>query len=107
MTKEFVYNFIKHQTLAVISTSTKENKPEAAIRENRCGIAILRSRWWLWRDAIFLNDLVEAYIRTQPQTYGTFAGSYPEFVQQAIAQIEGCTIVQQPVAKTLRARTVI
>jgi general stress protein 26 len=36
MTKEFIYNFIKQNTLAVISTSSKENKPEAAL----IGIAI-------------------------------------------------------------------
>jgi len=31
MTKEFLYNFIKRQTLAVISTLSKDNKPEAAL----------------------------------------------------------------------------
>ncbi len=31
MTKEFLYNFIKHHTLAVISTLSKDNKPEAAL----------------------------------------------------------------------------
>ncbi|HWZ05127.1 MAG TPA: pyridoxamine 5'-phosphate oxidase family protein [Mucilaginibacter sp.] len=31
MTKEFLYNFIKQHTLAVISTSTRENTPEAAL----------------------------------------------------------------------------
>ena len=31
MTKEFLYNFIKKQNLAVISTLSKDNKPEAAL----------------------------------------------------------------------------
>jgi len=31
MTREFLYNFIKQQNLAVISTLSKENKPEAAL----------------------------------------------------------------------------
>jgi len=31
MTTDFVYNFIKQHTLAVISTSTRENPPEAAL----------------------------------------------------------------------------
>ncbi|MDR3696419.1 pyridoxamine 5'-phosphate oxidase family protein [Mucilaginibacter sp.] len=36
MTKDFLYNFIKQHTLAVISTSNKENMPEAAL----IGIAV-------------------------------------------------------------------
>ncbi|BAU55466.1 pyridoxamine 5'-phosphate oxidase family protein [Mucilaginibacter gotjawali] len=31
MTKEFLYNFIKQHRLAVISTTSKKNKPEAAL----------------------------------------------------------------------------
>jgi general stress protein 26 len=31
MTKDFIYEFIKKQNLAVISTLSKENKPEAAL----------------------------------------------------------------------------
>ena len=31
MTKEFLYNFIKQHKLAVVSTLSKENKPEAAL----------------------------------------------------------------------------
>lgn len=31
MTKDFIYNFIKQHSLAVISTTTIENKPEAAL----------------------------------------------------------------------------
>ena len=31
MTKEFVYNFIRQYNLAVISTLSKDNKPEAAL----------------------------------------------------------------------------
>jgi general stress protein 26 len=31
MTKEFVYNFIRQHNLAVISTLSKDNKPEAAL----------------------------------------------------------------------------
>jgi general stress protein 26 len=31
MTKEFLYNFIKQQNLAVVSTLSKDNKPEAAL----------------------------------------------------------------------------
>ena len=31
MTKEFLYNFIKQYNLAVISTLSKDNKPEAAL----------------------------------------------------------------------------
>jgi general stress protein 26 len=38
MIKEFLYNFIKQHTLAVISTLSKENKPEAAL----IGFAISR-----------------------------------------------------------------
>jgi general stress protein 26 len=36
MTKEFIYNFIKQHTIGVISTSTKEHRPEAAL----IGIAV-------------------------------------------------------------------
>jgi general stress protein 26 len=31
MTQEFLYNFIKHHKLAVVSTLSKESKPEAAL----------------------------------------------------------------------------
>jgi general stress protein 26 len=36
MTREFIYDFIKQHDLAVISTLTKDNKPESAL----IGIAV-------------------------------------------------------------------